>query len=57
MVFSPVNYQYHSTDFKIVKIYFNYFKDDIDFSYFGWAILNTFILTLNFGDAYAEISP
>ncbi len=44
MVFSPVNYQYHSTDFKIVKIYFNYFKEDIDFSYFSWEILNTFIL-------------
>ncbi len=43
MVFSPVNYQYHSTYFKIVKIYFNYFKEDIDFSYFRWAILNTII--------------
>jgi len=45
MVFNPGNYQYHSTDFNIVKIYFNYFKEDIDFSYFSQTILNTLILS------------
>ena len=34
-MFLHCNYQYHSTEYKIVKINFNYFKGNIDFSYFN----------------------